>query len=366
MIKRFIVTILTMAMVITSVAGIKVTAFAEGTEGAPAAENTTPVAENTAPVAESTVPVAENTAPVAESTTPVAESTTPVTESAEPAAEEVAAEENITETGNGLVKTDNSDGSKTVEYDLSVTGMTSEESLQKVVDEKTTEQEEIKSDVESQNGTYTYEITTKVEEKEEDVTEEKSFESQEKLDDYVTELATQEDIKNIEIVTTEQGVTAEQVDFDGYHVNEDGTVTESSDDEGIYYYNGYYVQYNGNDSYNIVITGGVETITIDLSWLAEDAFVRDMWGDPEPGDGTGYSVSIINESGDVYETTEYNTGTDGPYRYCATSKFKEEWGTVVSEENGRTYYVPNDIRYLNGRLLDLKTTEAAKYFWPNY
>ncbi len=143
-------------------------------------------------------------------------------------------------------------------------------------------------------------------------------------------------------VETEEvsGVSTEQVDEKGYHIdkNEDG-------------------------SFTIVVTGGLDEIEIDFTWFSGTELMY-------PGDKINASFSIVNESGDKYEITGYEKKTDGPYRYSLSTSFNEDWGTPVetfTDSRGHecTAYIPNEILKVNGRDIDKSTLEIMYKNYPN-
>ena len=255
-----------------------------------------------------------------------------------------------------------------IEYHEEITDIPTEEEKDKIVEEKTQEQEEIKQDITNQDGTYDYTITVETITLEREVSEEAEseeaaeelaeevngtveteivnstensttvvVETEEEVETVVEEIVAaapsnvEREIKNVE---TEEvsGVSAEQVDEKGYHIDE-----------------------NEDGSFTIVVTGGLDEIEIDFAWFSS---IQLMY----PGDEINASFTLVNESGDKYEVTGYEKKTDGPYRYSTTASFNEEWGTPVTtftDGRGRecTAYVPNEILKINGRDIDRGTLE---------
>jgi hypothetical protein len=273
----------------------------------------------------------------------------------------------LTETeSDSLEIIDNNDGSQTITYEETISDV-KEEDVENVVNDKTIEQEEIKESIENQNGTYDYninvneeqnivEVIIPAEQKEEAeslatelegeiITEEniivqevsETFDSLEKAQDFITNI---EDnytvIESTITVSPEQiisGVTVEQIEENGYHCiqNEDG-------------------------SYDIIITGGLEQITIDLAYLSEVL---------EPGDSVSAEIHIKNESGDEYEIESYNKETEGPFRYIRTVSYNESMGEAVGTLIGGayTYYIPNDIVKMHGKMhLATPSDEVVKWY----
>ncbi|RKM61246.1 hypothetical protein D6855_04975 [Butyrivibrio sp. CB08] len=306
--------------------------------------------------------------------------------------QEPEVKEVITESGNGKVTTDNPDGSKTVSYDKQVSGMLTEESTAKVVDEKTAEQEQIKADIEGQGGSYSYTIETgetvvlipqepipaeseedanqiaeklkeenekakNVKVKEETVetpkTENKDFASEEEAEAYVVELNKKDNIKDAKVVsTTEAGdVSATQVDKRGKRLV-DG---EWVDDE--FSFDGYHIvaenveksPWGSTGKYKIVITGGVEEIKIDFDWIREQKTMQ-------PGDEIVGSFVIVNESGDDYEIVDYMQSLDSIARWTSKEDYKnhkDEYGEFLYDfidEDGDecVAYKPNVVTVVNG------------------
>jgi len=273
----------------------------------------------------------------------------------------------LTETeSDSLEIIDNNDGSQTITYEETISDV-KEEDVENIVNDKTIEQEEIKESIENQNGTYDYninvnekqnivEVIIPAEQKEEAeslatelegevITEEniiiqevsETFDSLEKAQDFITNI---EDnytvIESTITVSPEQiisGVTVEQIEENGYHCiqNEDG-------------------------SYDIIITGGLEQITIDLAYLSEVL---------EPGDSVSAEIHIKNESGDEYEIESYNKETEGPFRYIRTVNYDESMGEAVGTLMGGayTYYIPNDIVKMHGKMhLATPSDEVVKWY----
>ena len=274
------------------------------------------------------------------------------------------------------VITENEDGSKTIEYS-EVVSEVAEDDKDSVVEEKTQEQEEIKSDIEAENGTYNYDIgveqiTLTKEEHEEEVesaedaealaeevdgevivsetvTEgsvEKVVDTEEEVEAFVEETESnvedEQASREITNVTTEEvaEITAEQVDDKGYHVEE-----------------------NEDGSFTIVITGGLEEITIDFAWFSEQQLMM-------PGDTVDAKFTIVNESGDKYEVTNYEKVSEGPYHYVLASKYQEEYGeqvdTIQIRGNDYVVYIPNELLTINGRLIDKTTLEVAFEMYPDF
>ena len=279
-------------------------------------------------------------------------------------------EENInelTETeSDSLEIINNNDGSQTITYEETISDV-KEEDVENVVNDKTIEQEEIKESIENQNGTYDYninvneeqnitEVIIPVEQKEEAeslatelegevITEEniiiqevsETFDSLEKAQDFITNIEDNYTIIESTItVSPEQiisGVTVEQIEENGYHCvqNEDG-------------------------NYDIIITGGLEQITIDLAYLSEVL---------EPGDSVSAEIHIKNESGDEYEIESYNKEVEGPFRYIRTVSYDESMGEAVGTLMGGayTYYIPNDIVKMHGKMhLATPSDEVVKWY----
>ena len=261
---------------------------------------------------------------------------------------------------------DNNDGSQTITYEETISDV-KEENVVNVVNDKTIEQEEIKESIENQNGTYDYninvneeqnivEVIIPAEQKEEAeslatelegevITEEniiiqevsETFDSLEKAQDFITNIEDNYTIIESTItVSPEQiisGVTVEQIEENGYHCiqNEDG-------------------------SYDIIITGGLEQITIDLAYLSEVL---------EPGDSISAEIHIKNESGDEYEIESYNKEVEGPFRYIRTTRYNESMGEAVGTlmDGAYTYYIPNDIVNMHGQMhLATPADEVVKWY----
>ena len=273
----------------------------------------------------------------------------------------------LTETeSDSLEIIDNNDGSQTITYEETISNV-KEEDVENIINDKTIEQEEIKESIENQNGTYDYninvneeqnivEVIIPAEQKEEAeslatelegevITEEniiiqevsETFDSLEKAQDFITNI---EDnytvIESTITVSPEQiisGITVEQIEENGYHCiqNKDG-------------------------SYDIIITGGLEQITIDLAYLSEVL---------EPGDSVSAEIHIKNESGDEYEIESYNKETEGPFRYIRTVSYDESMGEAIGTLMGGayTYYIPNDIVKMHGKMhLATPSDEVVKWY----
>lgn len=256
----------------------------------------------------------------------------------------------------------------TIEYHEEITDIQTETEANEIVEEKTEEQEEKKQDIVNQGGTYDYAITVETITLEKEVSEEVDnaaeansladetdgtieteiinstegsstviVNSEEEIEAAVEEVAAA-GASNIEreIVSVEteevSGVSAEQVDEKGYHIDE-----------------------NDDGSFTIVVTGGLDEIEIDFAWFSGTQLMY-------PGDEINAAFTIVNESGDKYEVTGYEKKTDGPYRYSLTSNFNEEWGnpiTTFTDSRGREYtaYIPNEILKVNGKDIDRATLE---------
>ena len=275
---------------------------------------------------------------------------------------------------NSNIQITETENEEVIEYHEEITDIPTEEEKDKIVEEKTQEQEEIKQDIADQDGTYDYTITVETITLEKEVSEEvESAETAEELAEEVngtveteivnstegsttvvveTEEKVEEAVEEIaaaapsnverEIVSVEteevSGVSAEQVDEKGYHIDE-----------------------NEDGSFTIVVTGGLDEIEIDFAWFSS---IQLMY----PGDEINASFTLVNESGDKYEITGYEKKTDGPYRYSTTASFNEEWGTPVTtftDGRGRecTAYIPNEILKINGRDIDRGTLEIM---YKNY
>lgn len=273
-------------------------------------------------------------------------------------------EENIS--SDSLEIVDNNDGSQTITYEETISDV-KEEDVENIVNDKTIEQKEIKESIENQNGTYDYninvneeqniiEVIISAEQKEEAeslaielegevVTEEniivqevsETFDSLEKAQDFITNIENNYTVIESTItVSPEQiisGVTVEQIEENGYHCiqNEDG-------------------------SYDIIITGGLEQITIDLAYLSEVL---------EPGDSVSAEIHIKNESGDEYEIESYNKETEGPFRYIRTVSYDESMGEAIGTlmDGAYTYYIPNDIVKMHGKMhLATPSDEVVKWY----
>lgn len=273
---------------------------------------------------------------------------------------ELASDSNATE-----IITVNEDDSITIHYEENIYDIQPQD-LDGIVDTKTAEQEEKKADIESQDGQYDYTINTTEEiiytpvvvpadsyEQAEEIaaghdgkilTEEtvvettvsETFDNLEAAQAYIDEIAAKHTIVEAVInVTPEQiisGVTAQQIEENGYHIVETET------------------------GYDIIITGGLEEISIDLAGLSAIL---------EPGDSISATFNIINESGDKYEIKEYSKATEGPYRYIRTTSFNEEMGLAVGTlmDGAYTYYIPNDFVKLHGRSsLATPADEVVKWY----
>lgn len=255
-----------------------------------------------------------------------------------------------------------------IEYHEEITNIQTETKANEIVEEKTEEQEEKKQDIVNQGGTYDYAITVETITLEKEISEEVDsaaeassladetggtietevinstegsttviVDTEEDVDAAVEEIAAA-GASNIEreiaSVETEKvsGVSAEQVDEKGYHIDK-----------------------NDDGSFTIVVTGGLDEIEIDFAWFSGTQLMY-------PGDEINASFTIVNESGDKYEVTGYEKKTDGPYRYSLTSNFNEEWGdpvTTFTDSRGREYtaYIPNEILKINGKDIDRATLE---------
>ena len=279
-------------------------------------------------------------------------------------------EENTVETENissdNLEIINNDDGSQTITYEENISNI-DESNVETIIEDKTIEQEEIKESVENQNGTYDYninvneeqnitEIIVPTEDKEtaenlaiehegEVITEEhvvtqevsETFDSLEKAQEFITNIEDNHTVIESTItVTPEQiisGVTVEQIEENGYHCieNEDG-------------------------SYDIIVTGGLEEITIDLAYLSAVL---------EPGDSISAEIHIKNESGDEYTIESYNKEAEGPFRYIRTTRYNESMGEAVGTlmDGAYTYYVPNDIVNMHGQMhLATPADEVVKWY----
>lgn len=262
-----------------------------------------------------------------------------------------------------------------IEYHEEITDIQTETEANKIVEEKTEEQEEKKQDIVNQGGTYDYTIAVETITLEKEVSEEVdsaaeassladetdgtietevinstegsttvTVNSEEDIDAAVEEIAAT-GASNVEreIVSVEteevSGVSAEQVDEKGYHIDE-----------------------NEDGSFTIVVTGGLDEIEIDFAWFSSTQLMY-------PGDEINASFTIVNESGDKYEVTGYEKTTEGPYRYVLASRYKEEYGEKVTEftSGGRTYvaYNPNDLLKVNGSAIDRSTLEMVIKMWPD-
>lgn len=255
-----------------------------------------------------------------------------------------------------------------IEYHEEITDIQTETEANEIVEEKTEEQETMKQDITNQGGTYDYTINVETITLEKECSEEVDsvaeasslaeetngtietkiinstegsstviVENEEDVDAAVEEIAAA-GASNIEreiiSVETEEvsGVSAEQVDEKGYHIDE-----------------------NEDGSFTIVVTGGLDEIEIDFAWFSGTQLMY-------PGDEINASFTIVNESGDKYEVTGYEKKTDGPYRYSLSTNFNEDWGTPVTtftDSRGREYtaYIPNEILKVNGRDIDRATLE---------
>lgn len=278
-----------------------------------------------------------------------------------------SAETKETNTSSDFLETiTNEDGSRVITYEEVISNI-KEEEVETVVQDKTTEQEEIKESVENQDGTYNYNITVNEEQKITEVivpaeqkedaeslaadlggevlTEEQiiiqetseTFNSLEEAQNFITNIEDNHTIIESTItVTPEQiisGVTVEQIEENGYHCirNEDG-------------------------SYDIIVTGGLEQITIDLAYLSAVL---------EPGDSVSAEIHIKNESGDEYEIESYNKEVEGPFRYIRTVNYNESMGEAVGTLMGGayTYYIPNDIVKMHGKThLATPSDEVVKWY----
>ena len=267
-----------------------------------------------------------------------------------PAAE--AAQESILESNENIEITTNEDSSVNIIYSETISDIETETGTIEIVEEKTIEQEEIKREIEEQNGTYEYTVET-----EKNVTTEKKTidaESKEEAESKAADL-------NGEVITTETTVekTAEQ-SFDTLEaaqgfiesieetntvIEATITVTEEQIESGLTAQlvdeKGYHMEDNGDGTYSIIITGGLEEITIDFAGFNE------VW---EPGDSITTSFRIINESGDEYEVVNYRREAEGPFRFIRTARYDESLGEKVGELNGGayTYYKPNVVTKING------------------
>lgn len=272
-----------------------------------------------------------------------------------------------TNTSSDFLETiNNEDGSRVITYEEVISNI-KEEEVETVVQDKTIEQEEIKESIEDQNGTYNYNIAVNEEQKITEVivpaeqkedaeslaadlggevlTEEQiiiqetseTFNSLEEAQNFITNIEDNHTIIESTItVTPEQiisGVTVEQIEENGYHCirNEDG-------------------------SYDIIVTGGLEQITIDLAYLSAIL---------EPGDSVSAEIHIKNESGDEYEIESYNKEVEGPFRYIRTVNYNESMGEAVGTLMGGayTYYIPNDIVKMHGKThLATPSDEVVKWY----
>lgn len=267
---------------------------------------------------------------------------------------------------NPLEIVNNDDGSQTITYEEVISNV-EEENVETIIEDKITEQEEIKESVESQEGTYNYninvneeqnviEVIVPVEEKEvaesvaaehegEVITEEhitvqetsETFNSLEEAQNFVSNIEDNHTIIESTItITPEQiisGITVEQIEENGYHCieNEDG-------------------------SFDIIVTGGLEEITIDLAYLSEVL---------EPGDSISAEFHIKNESGDEYTIESYNKEVEGPFRYIRTTRYDESMGEAVGTlmDGAYTYYIPNSIVNMHGQMhLATPADEVVKWY----
>ena len=267
---------------------------------------------------------------------------------------------------NALEVIENEDGSQTIIYEEVINDI-QQNSVDTIIENKTAEQEEIKKSIENQNGTYDYninvneeqnitEVIVPIEEKEaaeafatelegEVISEEhiviqetsKTFDSLEKAQEFIANIEDNHTVIESTItVTPEQiisGVTVEQIEENGYHCveNEDG-------------------------SYDIIVTGGLEEITIDLAYLSAVL---------EPGDSISAEVHIKNESGDEYTIESYNKEVEGPFRYIRTTRYNESMGEAVGTlmDGAYTYYIPNNIVNMHGQMhLATPADEVVKWY----
>jgi len=149
-----------------------------------------------------------------------------------------------------------------------------------------------------------------------------------------------EEITDIQTETEVSDVSAEQVDEKGYHIDE-----------------------NEDGSFTIVVTGGLEEITIDFAWFSEQQLMM-------PGDTVNAKFTIVNESGDKYEVTNYEKVSEGPYHYVLASKYQEKYGeqvdTIQMGGNDYVVYIPNELLIINGRPIDKTTLEVAFEMYPDF
>lgn len=363
--KKWFVSMLSGVIVTTTVMGTSVVAFAVDDNQQQLEENQNGQGDNNAPDTENQDQEQDAATSYSSVDVPQQETT------AEPKVTEV-----IVESGNGLVITTNPDSSQTASYDKEVSGMLTPESTQAVVDEKTAEQENIKSDIEGQGGSYSYEISqdeTFVLVKKELAAESKE-DAEQKAEEFNGEIKTTEvkpdkpmtkifdteedaqaevdsmnasgNYKDAKIVETSEAPLTEQRDFEGYYIDENGERVDSE-----YSFNGYHIEEIESEqgeyaTFKIVITGGVDTINIDLVSLPVTGVSGDMT--------IYFKYIIVNESGDDYEFTEYNTSIDNLYKLVSTSKYNanpEKYGEKVDKYSNekRVAYIPNDIRMTDGR-----------------
>ncbi len=309
----------------------------------------------------------------------------PTQETTEP---EVKVTEVIVESGNGLVITTNPDSSQTANYDKEVSGMITPESTQAVIDEKTAEQESIKSNIEGQGGSYSYDISqdNAIVLVKKEVSAESKEDAEQKAEELGGEIKTTEvkpeepmeitvgseeeaqaevdrmnasgDYKDATLVSTEDvTITAKQTDFKGktvvYSYDEEGNEIKT-EKENEYAFDGYHVESveGKKNAYKIVITGGVDEIKIDLLSIAGTVY-KEVW----PGDEFYTSYTIVNESGDDYEISKYEKNVEGMARWAKKEAYDlnpDRYGRKLFEyyDEGRkatlVAFVPNDIREHGG------------------
>lgn len=370
--KKWFVSMLSGVIVTTTVMGTSVVAFAVD-------DNQQQLEENQNGQGDNNTPDTENQDQSQDAATSYSSADVPQQETtAEPKVTEV-----IVETGNGLVKTTNPDSSQTASYDKKISGMLTEESTQAVIDEKTAEQETIKSNIEGQGGSYSFTIesgeavvvakkeitdlsgdevedivteleqtesvikdTIKVDGKTEKKSEEKTFTSNEEADEYADNLVEENPkVTEATAILIDNGVTATQTDF-----KSDESTT---DDEGhtIWTYDGYHiVELDVDESdpwcnkglYKVVITGGLEEIKLDLAWFSKHYI-------SQPGDEYEGSFIIENQSGDDYEIVDHTSTVGDIGRIAKASQYSESLGTKKYEVGNYVVYEPNVIHVVDGR-----------------
>lgn len=249
----------------------------------------------------------------------------------------------------------------------------SKENVEEYKTEITENQEQLKSEIEAEGGTFEYEIsvddksystpkteeaenkdaaearaeelggTVKEEKKTGDTQEEsKNFTTEDAAMEYVNSLLENENIENVNYEITLNPETVVP-----------GTPTANLIEE-----NGYHKVFNKDGSITIVVTGGLEEITITLEELSETL---------QPGDKISQKITFVNESGDKYEIESYTKASDGPYKYVKTNQWKDSLGTVVGTlcNGAYTYFIPADYNTLKGGASVGAGEEVFKWYCKN-